>query len=101
LRSRSKLGSIRDLLDHLQRIRDPASPKRIPDPVDLVPDLAGDHDPTFSSEEVTAQPNLFLRTKIGVHQHPISRSQGSTFHVTGCRKLQNYNHLKTGLTRAA
>jgi hypothetical protein len=32
-----------DLLDHLQRVRDAALPERVPDGVDLVLDVAGDH----------------------------------------------------------
>jgi hypothetical protein len=32
-----------DLLDHLQRVRDAAGPEGVPDAVDLVLDVAGDH----------------------------------------------------------
>ena len=38
-----------DLFDHLQRIGDAARPERIPDPVDIALQLAGDHDPPLSS----------------------------------------------------
>ena len=33
-----------DLLDHLQRVRDAAGPEGVPDAVDLVLDVAGDHE---------------------------------------------------------
>lgn len=34
---------VRDLLHHLERVRDPPRPERVPDRADLVLDLAGEH----------------------------------------------------------
>jgi hypothetical protein len=78
-----------DLLDHLERVRDTAGPERVPDAVDLIPDVASDHALGFtlglegnadrSSRVLYRRRYSNVNSKINFHQTPVaSRVLGSS-----------------------